>query len=275
MVPNAEQIDSAERRQLRARYERLVRRILQRVQDADEVSSREIIAAGRSVERIVDQARECVDSVQSLVGDQIGRIDEYQADTRETIQSHEDAVGRALEKSNEVSAIGTRISDFAFQAQLLALNARIEASRAENGAAFAVIAQEMGALSEAISKSNESVTASVNEMVASLTELQKHADSIRDASVSFSDGLTAINERSRTTFADASGDSGLMHEIVRTAYETLSHLQFQDPMVQELRQIGKLLQDFADGLDHPAASDPETDPAQEENSPEAGEVILF
>lgn len=204
---------------------------------------------------------------------------------------------RQLELSNSANAATQKIYRTAGQitqlmrsSRILALNLRIESSRlGKEGQTFAVLGDQMKVFSDNVAEANEVIATSVEEFVREMPKLQKEAQQI-------SDNLSEFTSR----FDDSMGDvkketqafSHLLDEVIdgaearnndilKLSHDTLSHLQFQDPVSQGLRRaehdVQKLLTLFkGDELDDRSLADLAEDVGNDgrEVMP-SGDVMLF
>jgi prefoldin subunit 5 len=94
--------------------------------------------------------------------------------------------------SNEIDYLTNTINDIRFQAQLLALNTTIEATRAgEAGRGFTAIASEIKNLAQRTSESTKAIQALVTQNVASA---KKGLELVNESSAFFSVVVKMINE---------------------------------------------------------------------------------
>ncbi|HEY4072882.1 MAG TPA: methyl-accepting chemotaxis protein [Herbaspirillum sp.] len=146
----------------------------------------------------------------------------------------------------ELEQMASEVANIAFQTNLLAINAAIEAAHAgENGRGFAVLAQEVRKLSGISGETGNRMTQKVkviNTAIAEVHRAAEHSASQEEASTAASE--TAINrvldqfrdvtqdlETSANTFKHES--VGIQSEIV----EALVQLQFQDRVSQRMTHV--------------------------------------
>jgi hypothetical protein len=160
---------------------------------------------------------------------------------------------QAAEKSlSDITCAAAQVGTFAIRAKMLALNARIEASRhAGMAKGFAVIADEMKELSRGVAETNATIQELARVMAALLPGIVRGANAMHERSQSFSSSLQqsmrAIAERSgdrRNQVAAAVVESDrTLSQIVSSSQSALSHLQFQDAVAQGLMRLDAMLVD--------------------------------
>ena len=118
----------------------------------------------------------------------IGKINEIDA----SVNSSKDLILSLGEKSGQIGQVVEVINDIADQTNLLALNAAIEAARAgEAGRGFAVVADEVRALSERTAKATQEVSDSIGE-IQDFTE--KAVEGIKEGSERVVEGVQKAQE---------------------------------------------------------------------------------
>ncbi len=258
-------------------------------------------------ESYIQEVRDSLSSVQgSGSGEKEGIVEAIAAQSEsmhafmttvsESASRQSEASQQALEQAQTIIRVGTSINEVARSSKMLALNASIEAARLGNaGRSFAVIANQMQALSERVQESNQLVGDLAGKLQKLLPQIVADASTLQDQSArfesEFTEHLSRVQEDSKNLEqafeAVLSGGDNRIAAILRHSQEALSNLQFQDPTAQRLMRVdanlaqlearqqalltGKvdysaieapLKQEVGGGFDH-------------EDTPESGEVLLF
>lgn len=281
--------------------------IQERIREVTEVSEREVLAAGASVQRVVELASTQIEGLGQIVrqGEAepgLGESDRQAANTQAflrtlhvSLDEHAKSAARSREHATVISDTARRVGALASQARLLAINARIEAAHAGvAGGAFGILAGEMRRLAEEIAAANAVIEDLVREIsefaprvAASVTAIERETDGF---SASLEESLR-LTEEQRVRAAQAAKvalerSDATTREILQVALETLSHLQFQDVAAQGLMRIDMRLHQHqlevcrALGLDAATQNFPkpmhvELGGDKPVDAPEAGVVQLF
>jgi len=224
-------------------------RIKDIIHDVQKLSIEEVLAIGNCINSIVSHTRSYIaDSKASLeknFAKQSDFLETYIAQSRETVKAQGKTVEHALTLSGNISGAGEAVDKLAREAKLLALNATIEAARmGSSGNAFGVISDEMNHLSDEIAKANRLIEGAIDAIRKSLPSILKQTttqmEKIEEFTLTMKDLKGSIEQS--MSFTGNAGDNQL-DTILDLSYSALSHLQFQDPMVQELEKVNAILLD--------------------------------
>jgi len=227
-------------------------RVHEHIQHAQALSEKEILAIGENVQNIVDHTRQYIDvskhTTEENFSAQTRSLNDYLEYARGSSDAQHHAVIQALALSDDIAHAGAAVDRLASQARLLALNAKIEAARLGGaGSAFGVITEQMNHLSLEIAKTNRLIadaTQAIRECLpviaeqntAQIRRLETFTATMRQLKADIENSLSSAN---------TAGDTHI-NMILTLAYAALSHLQFQDPMIQGVQKIDFLARDLHD-----------------------------
>lgn len=242
--------------------------LMQRLNDVNATTSREVMAAATSVAAVVERATEHVQRVKEMVGGLDGKngggvssavahqgevLRRYFESVSRDIARQESTADRALQHLQRITKAASDTAHLASAARLLALNARIEAARVGgHGNCFSTIASEMQHLAEQITQANEFIDSLASRLSADLPELAESARALRTSSEELTTDLssaTALVEQETEQMRDMIGlmlqqSDGAMATLISSSHEALSHLQFQDVVAQGLLRVEPALHDL-------------------------------
>lgn len=159
------------------------------------------------------------------------------------------AMDRIAKASGEIATVVAVIDDIAFQINLLALNAGVEAARAgDAGRGFSVVASEVRQLAQRSSEASREIAsvisqsdAAVSEGVDKVSDAQSSLETIADNVVRIS---TSIDEVATAISEQATGIS----EITSAVGQIDRNTQTQSAAFEELTAASKVLANEADAL---------------------------
>lgn len=218
--------------------------VAERVEELKSLSERETLACGDVLSSIVDNVRELIAETDRTVAAAQASSDAATARFVEGMQqdaaSQAAAVRDVLQLAGSVEeAIGS-INGLTQYSNLLAINARIEAARlGEQGKGFAVIAQHMRDLSVTIRESADKVSAAIGAVRQGLPPVGARATAMHERTRGFVDEVAAQVKAASRNGDSASAHSSRLDAVIELSNKALSHLQFQDPLAQNLTSINR------------------------------------
>lgn len=230
-----------------AEVERCRQQVIDRVRHARDLSERGVIAAGSAIQGIVEQSKSAMAEAAGSM-EAAGRNDDHLrsqvAELRSYLVEQDRTVERALGRTSDIAKAGAAIKAMAAASRLLALNARVEAARldGENRVAFGVIADEMRELSNGVEATNRSIAKLATELLEVLPQIRDQAQQMQTYFDKFHQEIQARAETMNETFTSSiTRNEAYAERIRKLAYDGLSHLAFQDPMIQSLQRIEKTM----------------------------------
>lgn len=297
-------VPATDERQLSTAMAEVRRRVVDRIRRVNETTSRETLAAGRALESLVQTGRDHIDRMRDLLerklagsGAEItGAVHAQGVKARTALDAltgavsvHRSEVQHAAAQAGQIAFAADAIARLTGEARSLALNARIEAARAGDQArGFAVIADQMKRLSEAIAAANTTINLLSKTLGGSLPSLEAQSAQLGAALTTLADelrdgmgGVDAQVQSLRADVAAALADSDrAIQQMLGSSHSALSHLQFQDVCAQQLLGIDRWL--HAVHADAAGPDDSAAPPAyvvlganEEEANASAGDVQMF
>jgi methyl-accepting chemotaxis protein len=215
-----------------------------RVEQLTSLSEREILACGNVLSSIVEHVRKLISETDRSVAAAKARSDaatsRFIDGMQQDASSQATAVQEVLQLAGRVQeAIGS-INGLTQYSNLLAINARIEAARlGEQGRGFAVIAQHMRDLALTIRESADKVSAAIGAVRQGLPPVGARATAMHERTRGF---VAEVAEQVNSASARSdpgSGHGSRLDELIELSNRALSHLQFQDPLAQNLASINR------------------------------------
>ena len=221
--------------------------IVERISKTRKLTDTEVYQAGVALDAVVRRAQSYMTEVNERmtataesedgVGDTLKQI-------QRTAKLQERQVEMALENLAGIAKAGRQIREMAGASRLLALNARVESARfgGEGGRAFNVIADEMRELSVSVERTNTMVSKLAAQLEKSLPVIQQQTAEMKASVESLVEEMGQRNQLLQKVFQEsiaAGGDA--LEGVLGSAREGLSHLQFQDLMIQDLEGIERIV----------------------------------
>jgi hypothetical protein len=302
-------------REVGALLTRARREVWEQVSHVIRLSESEVMAAARAVMTVAEETKVQIEhsrsvllgledvrkgGISEVVREQSLMLREHVADMSARVRTQDEQAHDALAQVAAIGGLARQIAKMASEAQLLALNARIESARlAGQSQGFNVVAVEMMRLSNEVAAANQRVAQVAERLSTILPALAHGAGELRGRVDTFAHQASqqlaemdrkVIELHSEVTEVVRGADEAL-GAVVRHSQEALSHLQYQDVAAQRLRRVDGCLHELQVGAAQ-ALGDEETARAitapsalaqlgpgelhgGDEPAPNAGEVLLF
>ncbi len=207
------------------------------------VTDEEVRSIGSIIDRIIRTSNDRTRLVKQTIEETQGRfqgLSRQMGDLADELQAQRSRIRDAQACANSLAGMGKSIHSLGLQTRLLAINAKIEAARlGEHGRPLQALAEQTNVLNQEVKSMSHSISVLTQELRRLLPALEEQNDRIRG---NFSDFQGAVEE-----MVEASPVASDEHieQVMSWGYEALSHLQFQDPMIQELEEIDGEVRKFA------------------------------
>lgn len=243
------------------------KRVRARVEQVCGESESGVLAAGGMLSAILElaqqQAAAMADLIKTvggsdcegataLVGETSQQMRTFLSGVSDRLAQQNQSIDAATAAMHEILEAGDQIERVATASRFLALNAVIEANRlGEAGNISRAIAREMTELAQSVAKANAMVAKLARELAESMPKVAEGATELIGAVGGFRSkfdtqlgrvdrAFAAVTEHAQTAARETEGQLGSIMESTRVAIAALS---FQDPMVQNLRGLGDVIEE--------------------------------
>jgi methyl-accepting chemotaxis protein len=239
--------------------ERFRSRVADIVSEAINLSNTEVRAATGNLRGISQDAQEQVTNLRTLLsragdereiaGEVLSQQSRYCKDAVGMLHQQSEVAQRSMLLGQSIAGFVETIGRISTAARILTINGQIESVRmGSQGAAFAVIANQMRDLSREVQRANQSIS----ELAADLQELMPvlagNAGGLLKMTESFSDAQAqqvsrfqgAVDEAQRNFEKALVETEERAGRIMERTDQIMVHLQFQDRMAQELGGVEDL-----------------------------------
>jgi methyl-accepting chemotaxis protein len=267
------------------------------VEEAATASERGVLEVGKALGNLVQESRsqtsDLLEVLPRLEGDASGdhagirqAIDRQTATVTNFVQDLMSRADRqnqladhAARLTEGIAVLARDVSAIAIKARLLSLNARIECSRlGESGKAMTVVATEIRQVSASVAKANADIAELASQLTDLLPNVARLSSELQETSHQFRESFAESQSTTQATYAELMGFVKTTVERSQTRAErmltdsrnALSALNFQDPMVQSLRELAGMIERRCTG-----ETGPEVRHSGDADTQQAGEVALF
>jgi methyl-accepting chemotaxis protein len=133
---------------------------------------------------------------------------------QETITQASMAVQDLQNTAEKISEITTSITEIAFQTNILAINASVEAASAgEAGHGFAIVAQEVKSLADKTSRASSDIANRIKAVTENAARINTSMENVIDSAKEGSEAITAIDEQTKGISTHAENTSDRINTI--------------------------------------------------------------
>ena len=233
--------------------------IADRIPHVVEITEQEVLIVGKAVNDVVDAARaQVVESREILaqVDENSGiavtierlatAMEKFLNTLNPYLKRQEVVSSTAANYGAKIEEAGHKIETIALAANILNLNAQIEAARLGTvGEPFMIIASEMTTLTRQIEEANGMIAELSNTLLSTLPEIEAINGAISSTCADFGSDfhkqVTEVRDVQHLLQANVrtslESTESRAEQMLRISQDALSHLQFQDPVAQSLWQV--------------------------------------
>lgn len=168
------------------------------------------VAQASSIQKLVEDVGDVAERINrnsengSLVNEKLMKLDTEIKNSSNEMRELQQAVKEIEEMSADIQKIVNTIDSIAFQTNILALNASVEAARAgDNGKGFAVVADEVGSLAAKCGDASKKTADLIEKCIHSIN----HAKGCADTTFESLTTIVAESAEISNTFGDISSDT--------------------------------------------------------------------
>lgn len=191
-------------------------------------------------------SQESSDSITDVIRHQSNSVSDFVNETNDFFAQQKEFVNSASNACDEIDSCATSVSNLMSKSSLLALNMQIESVRlGAEGRSFCVIAEEMKSFAAEVRSANENIKLALESLTEAVPKIKQQTVDMSGRVEEFSDlhktQLQAVESKTQSlaeslekTLEKAKSTNSM---ILACSQDTLSQLQFQDPMAQTLQRV--------------------------------------
>jgi methyl-accepting chemotaxis protein len=242
------------------------------VEDAARVSESGVLEVGKALGALISESRTQTNDLMQVLphlegsGEASGIRDAIERQTS-VVQAFVTALMERADRQNQLAEHASKLTEgiaslardvggIAIKARLLSLNARIECGRlGESGKAMTVVASEIRQVSSSVAKANADIVELASQLNELLPKVARSSAELHNTSDEFRGDFEASLSATQESYGELIGvvkstverSQTRSERMLEEAQQALSALNFQDPMVQQLRELAALVEQRATG----------------------------
>jgi methyl-accepting chemotaxis protein len=261
-------------------------RVASDIRDLQTLSEREILSIGNVLSTIVDSVESIVEDSREQLRRSTGTVEDITGQFLEHVEEESSAQQGAVDKVMSITdEMGRSIESIDYLRQsteMLAINSLIEAARlGEQGKSFGVLAAQMRDLAKSVKETTAKVNEAIESVRRDLPMIAEHTSAMHGFMQRYIEDIKAQLERQQSLNEQGEGGNGL-DGIIELTNKALSHLQFQDPLVQRLsaieREVGRMTERIDAALRNEQYAEQDEDTYDSDSAASgagAGNILMF
>jgi methyl-accepting chemotaxis protein len=243
------------------------------VEEAAALSENGVFRVGKALGALVDESRSQTsdllavlpkieggnhgdqDSIREAIERQTATVTAFIRELLSRADGQNQLAEQAAQLSKSIATLARDVSGIAMNARLLSLNATIECNRlGESGRAMTVVASEIRQVSGSVGKANSDIADLAAQLSALLPNVARLSRELGETSGKFQEAFQRSQSSTQASFSELMAlvketvgrSQARAERMTIEAQGALSALNFQDPMVQSLRELASRVEDQAE-----------------------------
>jgi methyl-accepting chemotaxis protein-2 (aspartate sensor receptor) len=229
--------------------------ISSKISESNEDFSKRILSDSSKIEQISATTEELTASF-DLTAENANQSIELAKKTIETTEKSKINMEKTVKSVSELGKISAKISEImnfinkvAFQTNLLAVNASVEAARVgKEGSGFAVVASEIRSLSRKISEYSLEIGKLLTTNQMTVNEVNDATENVKKSFENMEEYITDLVDKSNGISLAVVEQSDAIRQIADAIIDMSTSMQSNTEIIQEISKISRTLKDEAELL---------------------------